>query len=235
MRSASLFFLLTVTFKLIASNYESAEHSQENLTVYRSTNQTRQNSAATKALSKLQAGNERFMTGQNIHPSSGKKRRMSLIDQQSPFAVILTCSDSRIATSLIFDQGIGDIFAIRNAGNLSTDVAEESIKYAVAVLKAPLIVVMGHQNCGAVKAAMQQTPGYPKILSAIPKTVQNAKNLQDAVMMNIKTQINTLQKYLAKEQLIDNVEIVGAYYRFDSGKVDFFQQDGSMVTVASEK
>lgn len=101
----------------------------------------------------LAAGNERFVTGGMDHPSQGAAHRAELHDDQHPFAVVFGCSDSRVAAELVFDQGLGDLFVVRTAGHVLDIAAMGSIEYGVAVLDAPLVVVLGHDRCGAVAAA----------------------------------------------------------------------------------
>ena len=103
-------------------------------------------------LEKLVAGNQRFLEEKSIHPHQNKKSVLDNQNGQHPFAVILTCSDSRVPPEILFDQGIGDLFVIRNAGNLISDIELGSIEYAVEHLDVKLIVVLGHTECGAIKA-----------------------------------------------------------------------------------
>lgn len=104
------------------------------------------------SLEKLIDGNQRFLNEKTIHPHQNKKSVLDNQNGQHPFAVIVTCSDSRVAPEILFDQGIGDLFVIRNAGNLISDIDMGSIEYAVEHLDAKLIVVLGHTECGAIKA-----------------------------------------------------------------------------------
>src|SRR5437660_44710 len=107
------------------------------------------------AFKRLKDGNARFAADQLAKKDVGSKRRAELAKGQRPFAVILTCADSRVAPELIFDQGLGDLFVLRVAGNVTDPVVLGSIEYAVEHLKTPLIVVLGHEACGAVKAALE--------------------------------------------------------------------------------
>jgi len=105
------------------------------------------------ALTELLAGNERFVAGTRIHPHQDAEYRGSLAAAQKPFAVVLGCSDSRLAAEMIFDQGLGDLFVVRTAGHILGGEVRASIEYGVAVLGAALVVVLGHDSCGAVQAA----------------------------------------------------------------------------------
>ncbi len=102
----------------------------------------------------LKEGNERFVAGKPLHPSQGIEHRASLATSQKPTAVVFGCGDSRVAAELIFDQGLGDMFVVRTAGHVIDAAVLGSIEYAVAVLDVPLVVVLGHDSCGAVKATL---------------------------------------------------------------------------------
>nr|CRL78275.1 carbonic anhydrase [Mycolicibacterium malmesburyense] len=102
----------------------------------------------------LKEGNERFVAGQPLHPSQGVEHRASLAGSQRPTAVVFGCGDSRVAAEIIFDQGLGDMFVVRTAGHVLDSAVLGSIEYAVAVLDVPLVVVLGHDSCGAVKATL---------------------------------------------------------------------------------
>jgi carbonic anhydrase len=111
------------------------------------------------ALRRLTDGNARFAAGRSIHPDLRASRRMSLIGGQQPFATVLACSDSRVGPELIFDQGLGDLFVIRVAGNVVDDIVLGSIEYSVVHLGVPLVMVLGHERCGAVTAAVDAVAG----------------------------------------------------------------------------
>src|SRR5208283_5541803 len=112
------------------------------------------NTNPTNAWKALQAGNERFVAGKPKHPNQSVEHRASLAAAQKPTAVIFGCADSRVAAELIFDQGLGDVFVVRTAGQAIDSAVLGSIEFAVTVLRVPLIVVLGHDSCGAVKAAV---------------------------------------------------------------------------------
>ena len=135
MRIAIIALTLLVT-TISCSNQETTSPSNKNQT----------------PLEKLVAGNQRFLEEKSIHPHQNKKSVLDNQNGQHPFAVILTCSDSRVPPEILFDQGIGDLFVIRNAGNLISDIELGSIEYAVEHLDVELIVVLGHTECGAIKA-----------------------------------------------------------------------------------
>ncbi|MDH6283644.1 carbonic anhydrase [Prescottella agglutinans] len=112
------------------------------------------NSNPISAWKALKQGNERFVSGTPLHPSQGIADRAKLVDAQHPTAVIFGCGDSRVAAEIIFDQGLGDTFIVRTAGHVIDSAVLGSIEYAVEVLRVPLVVVFGHDNCGAVKASI---------------------------------------------------------------------------------
>ncbi|GAB4193841.1 MAG: carbonic anhydrase [Simkaniaceae bacterium] len=177
-----------------------------------------------RALQKLQDGNERFVQGKVQHLNYSAETRKALKEVQTPFCAVLACSDSRVSPEIIFDQGIGDIFIVRNAGNVASPVAKESLKYAYQVLNVPLIVVIGHQNCGAVKASMDpDTQGFPKIMSLIPQKAKQQKDLKEATILNVKAQVKAIEEYLSSIQnsAPSSITVLGAYYDFKTGKVEF--------------
>jgi carbonic anhydrase len=112
-----------------------------------------------EALAELLAGNERFVTGTRVHPHQDAEHRAALAAAQRPFAVVFGCSDSRLAAEIIFDRGLGDLFVVRTAGHIVGDEVMASIEYGVSVLGAPLIVVLGHDSCGAIQAAHAAVTG----------------------------------------------------------------------------
>jgi carbonic anhydrase len=126
-----------------------------------------------EALERLKAGNQRFVEGKMQRPHQGADWRKSLTKAQAPFATVLSCSDSRVPNELVFDQGFGDLFVVRVAGNLIADDVVGSIQYAVLHLKTPLLVVLGHEGCGAVAAALEAIDGTAKE----PKYIENLVGL----------------------------------------------------------
>src|SRR5437588_1986539 len=129
-----------------------------------------------QALERLKAGNVRFVA-EKTHPKHiGKEKRQELTKGQSPFAIVLTCADSRVAPELVFDQGLGDLFVLRVAGNISGPFVLGSIEYAVEHLHNPLCIVLGHENCDAVAAALSKEP-FPGNLGKLIKEVHVGKDL----------------------------------------------------------
>jgi len=129
-----------------------------------------------KVWSELRRGNERFVNGEPSHPRQDVDRRAELAFSQTPVAALFGCSDSRLAAEIIFDKGLGDLFVVRNAGQVISDSVLGSLEYAVEILKVPLILVLGHDRCGAVHAAIESqaenaTPLPPHIATIIQKIV----------------------------------------------------------------
>lgn len=185
-----------------------------------------------KTINDLLSGNHRFVSGSNTHPNQSPERRQELAKGQNPKAIIVTCSDSRVVPEIIFDQGLGDLFVVRTAGHIVDDVAVASIEYAAHHLEVPLIVVMGHQYCGAVKAALEGAGGLGHLDCLIHPILQNIgqdstkpehARLDKTVRLNAKKiteQLKTSQPILAAMFEKGELSIVPAYYSIDSGVVD---------------
>ena len=188
------------------------------------------NSEIGQALQKLIEGNKRFTLSKQSRPNQNKERRQELAKGQKPFAVIVGCSDSRVPPEIIFDQGLGDLFVIRVAGNIVDDVGLGSIEYAVDHLGTQLIVVLGHSKCGAVTAALQGgTPhGHVgNIMEAIKPAIDVAKDLPGNLTDNtikanarlVASQIQSSQPILSELAHLDRIAIVSAYYDIENGEV----------------
>ena len=172
------------------------------------------------ALNRLKLGNKLYVndTSQSMDISSSK--RASLQNKQNPFAVVVSCSDSRVVTSNIFNTGLGDIFDIKLAGNVVDDLALGSIEYAVEHLNTPLLVVMGHENCGAVTAAYNSVKNGEKVSGNIKEIVEEIEPaVKNASSIDV---IQQIEKDSAIKKLVDEgkLKIVGAYYDLD-GEVQF--------------
>ncbi len=190
------------------------------------------NSAA-EAKQLLVDGNNRFKSGKPADKDLGNTRREELASKgQKPFAVIVTCSDSRVPPELIFDQALGDLFVIRVAGNVVDPVAVGSVEYAVEHLNSPLVVVMGHENCGAVKATVDrgENPGsIGSIVTKIEPSVEKARSAgatgkdlyEKSADENIKAVIAELDKSPVVEHLKESgkLTVLGAKYMLASGEV----------------
>ena len=187
-------------------------------------------------LDNLKTGNERFVSGHPVHPDETLDRIRELKKGQNPFVVVISCSDSRLPPELIFDQGLGDVFSIRTAGNVIGDYELGSIEYAVEHLHCKLIVVLGHENCGAIQA--YATSGNEKHDDHIQTLVdyiaaeEEEKIIPDSLRSNIDTlvkanivhAVNLLRSSTpVLKPLVDKneIKIIGAYYDLDSGNVLF--------------
>ncbi len=183
-----------------------------------------------QALQQLIEGNKRFLSAKQAHPNQSKERRDEVAKGQKPFVVIVGCSDSRIPPEIIFDQGIGDLFVIRVAGNVVDDIALGSIEYAVDHLGTQLVVVLGHSKCGAVTATVQGGEAHGHIVSivqAIKPAVDTAKGqpgdlTDNTIKANAKLvadRIQSSQPILSEMARSGKIAIVSAYYDIDSGEV----------------
>lgn len=185
------------------------------------------------ALHKLKEGNERFADYQMAHPNEQKSRRVKLLTAQHPFAIILSCSDSRVPPELIFDQGLGDLFVIRNAGNVIDEHVLGSIEYAVHHLGVNLVVVMGHEFCGAVGAAMKddkESQYIESIKASIePAVVKCKKNntytYETVIKTNAQLAVDSIMqdKILSEHAQKHDFKIVPAYYDMGTGRVEFLK------------
>lgn len=184
------------------------------------------------ALQKLIEGNKRFTGGKSIHPNQSPDYRTAVAEAPRPFAVILSCSDSRVPPELIFDCGFGDLFIIRVAGNTLNNEITGSIEYAVEYFGSKLVVVMGHKRCGAVIAAVQggTFPGQiSSLVDAILPAVKNAETkigdqVENTVIENIHLTIEKLMSsstVLAQYADEGRIKVTGAYYDVDNGSVAF--------------
>jgi carbonic anhydrase len=185
---------------------------------------------ADAALAKLMDGNRRFVAGRHENSSRSPQRRAELTQSQKPSAVIVSCSDSRVGPEVVFDQGLGDIFVIRTAGQVLDAPGIGSIEYAVEHLGSPLIVVLGHERCGAVTAAVESgnAPGHIDALvkairpAALETKGQPGNHVDNAVRANVRRvvrQLKNSQPILAEFSHAGKVKIVGAYYDLETGAV----------------
>jgi len=192
--------------------------------------------APAEAVSKLKEGNGRYITGNLQHPGQTTERRAELAKDQHPFAVILSCSDSRVPPEIVFDQGLGDLFVVRVAGNVIDDHGLGSIEYAIDHLGARLIVVLGHQSCGAVKAAKEtiaakgKAPGHiQSLVTAIRPVVETTAkdDLDTTVKANVKHVVQALRSstpILKAKVDSGEVQVIGGYYSLDTGAVSLLDE-----------
>ncbi|PYJ75113.1 MAG: carbonic anhydrase [Verrucomicrobia bacterium] len=203
-------------------------------------------------MSRLKEGNGRYTSGNGQHPhesseerayiatnsyenagmiflgmtaAEAAKRRAELTKSQHPFAIIVSCSDSRVPPEIVFDQGLGDLFVLRVAGNVIDDHSLGSIEYAVDHLAVRLIVVLGHQRCGAVKAAKETIAAKTKAPAAVEATLKD--DLEATVEANVKNVTQALRSsgpILKPKVDSDELKVVGAYYSLDTGSVAFMDE-----------
>lgn len=182
-------------------------------------------------LALLKEGNHRFYTDHSMHPHQTHQQLLALATEQHPFVVVVGCADSRVPPEIIFDQGLGDIFDIRTAGHVLAPVVMGSLEYAVEHLHVPLIVVLGHEHCGAVEAAVHHEHPHNhvnSIIKALAPAVRKAEHqpgdrVENAVRNNVRHVLgqiasdDTIQKYIETGQ----VTLVGGYYHMETGEVEF--------------
>jgi carbonic anhydrase len=190
-----------------------------------------------EALQRLVSGNDAFVADQPLPSDLSRERRLALADGQQPFATLVGCSDSRVGPEQLFGSGLGELFIVRTAGNNVDTAGMGSIEYSVAVLKVPLIVVLGHEKCGAVAAAADvvtkdaRFPGsiarmiepiVPAVLAA-QRNVGEDKLVDTAVEENVRRMVERLQKFsepmLLEPQERGELKVVGAVYELATGRV----------------
>ena len=196
------------------------------------------------ALKKLIDGNRRFSTHHMKHPDETIARRISLARKgQHPFAIVLSCSDSRIPPEIVFDEGLGDLFVVRVAGNIADDAVIASIEYAAEHLGASLLIVLGHENCGAVNAAINNLKeGHlTTLVEAIHPAVEKVRSSQSASESNgekshfseqvsqanveaVVAKLSTSEPVLAQLVQEKRLVVVGGYYHLSSGKVSLLHK-----------
>lgn len=194
---------------------------------------------ADQALKILMEGNARFASGNSIHPDQSiADRRAELVSSQHPFAVIVTCSDSRIPPEIVFDQGLGDIFVVRTAGEVMDNVTLGTIEYAVDHLNVPLILVVGHDGCGAVEAAVAggENPGHiGSLVEAIKPAVDAARGMEgdllsnsiDVNTRNVVDQIKSTGLILSLAIKQGRLKVIDGRYHLGSGEVTLLEPSES--------
>ena len=186
------------------------------------------NVAPNVALERLMQGNQKYVSGKLDHPSRDVFRREKVAPGQEPFAVIVCCSDSRVPPEIIFDVGLGDVFVVRVAGNVVGDLGMESILYAVDVLHAPMIMVLGHSNCGAVDAVMKGIiDDIPEIAAKIEPAMKSLEKptLGEVIKANVSLVCDQLKStpLLSRFAKEGKMLIVGGVYDLNDGKVSLLK------------
>ncbi|MBY8871717.1 carbonic anhydrase [Micromonospora sp. PLK6-60] len=191
-------------------------------------------SSPQRALDELRAGNRRFVAGAPRHPNQDADRRAAVAAGQDPFAVIVGCSDSRLAAEIIFDRGLGDLFVVRTAGHTAGPEVLGSVEYAVTVLNTPLVVVLGHDSCGAVQAAREAVrtgtppPGHlgavvdavlPSLRQAADRGVEDIDAIVDIHIAQTVEALVSKSAALAAAVAAGRCAVVGMSYRLGAGEV----------------
>jgi carbonic anhydrase len=198
------------------------------------------------ALERLKAGNARFVQDAALPLPIDAEKRLAQLKGQSPFAIVLSCADSRVPPEVIFNVGLGELFVVRTAGEVTDKAVLASIEYGAEHLKAPLLVVMGHETCGAVKAAIESKPGTPSLGPNLDTLIGSIRpafgrmstpadlgHLRDAILANVEQVVNEI---LVKSAIVKHLasagelHVVGAYYEFSTGRVRFSEP----ITLAAE-
>ena len=174
------------------------------------------------ALQSLKEGNERFVTGNLLPKDTYADDRKILCEGQHPFAVILCCSDSRVAPEIIFDQKLGDLFVIRNAGNVVDEDVLGSIEHAVEHLETPLVVVLGHSCCGAVTATCQGGD-LPSHILDIAKRIKPSVITDCCIDEYARRHARRMVQLIEEDEIVHHVgaKVVAAFYDLQSGKVEW--------------
>lgn len=182
---------------------------------------------------RLREGNERFVAGESLHPNQDASRRNSLVEDQHPFAVIFGCSDSRLAAEIIFDLGLGDAFVVRTAGQVIDDAVLGSLEYSITELHVPLIVILGHDSCGAVTATKsavetgEMPAGFIRSLveRITPSVLTAMRNEQTDVNEMVVEHVKQTARRLADSSRVISAAIddgraavVGLSYKLDEGR-----------------
>ncbi|MGM0929835.1 MAG: carbonic anhydrase [Actinomycetota bacterium] len=196
-----------------------------------------------QAWQKLLDGNARFVAGTSVHPNQDAARRSSLVNEQNPFAIIFGCSDSRLAAEIIFDLGLGDAFVVRTAGHVLGDAVIGSLEYGVDVLNVPLIVILGHDSCGAVTAAkntidtgVMPRGGLRDLVERITPSVLTARragldDINDMVIENVRqSSERLLDSSRAISEAVDagRTAVVGVAYRLADGRAELVAGHGTL-------
>jgi len=184
-----------------------------------------------QALQALIKGNKRYVEGRLLHPNRTQEWRDKTADIQSPFAIILGCSDSRVAPEILFDQGIGDLFVVRVAGNVAGPIEIDSIEYSALYLGSSLLMVLGHQNCGAVTAVLEgKTKDIEAVATLIAPSIEKSKTqigprLENAIKDNILHVVHQLKQNVPIRKLINKkkLKVIGGYYNLVTGEVEILE------------
>jgi carbonic anhydrase len=211
---------------------------------------SKKNVTPKQAILELQRGNARFWSGTPERPELNAMERRAIIIGQAPTVSILSCADSRVPVEIVFDQGLGSIFVVRVAGNILDATAMGSLEFSVKYLGAKVILVMGHEACGAVKGAMSMSPEdlekQPAYLQTVLRSIKanlkvdkltrirdNRAQDREAVVQNVSIQVKKLQENALFAERVANGSLIiaGAFYEITSGIVDFFTLDKNGLVI----
>ena len=197
-----------------------------------------------EAIQALRDGNARFFSGQASRPELGANERRAQIMGQTPFAAILACSDSRVPVELVFDQGFGNLFVVRVAGNVMGENGLATLEYAILHLDIHLLVVMGHEGCGAVNAALlpeekilAEPPALQALirciqpsLAALPAIRDKKARMREAVINNVRYQTALLreQEVIKQAEQRGQIRVIGGFYEIGSGAVDLLTEEDEL-------
>lgn len=197
------------------------------------------------AIQALKDGNARFFSGQATRPELGANERRAQIIGQTPFAAILACSDSRVPVELVFDQGFGQLFVVRVAGNVVGEAGLGTLEYAIKYLDVHVVMVMGHEGCGAVAAALRppevnaKEPAHlQRILGKITPSLEKLPPIRDkkarmreAVINNVRHQTNILrqQDVVREAERSGKIRVIAGFYEIGSGAVDFLTEPEDLL------
>ncbi|MEQ8822583.1 MAG: carbonic anhydrase [Sumerlaeia bacterium] len=180
------------------------------------------------ALERLKAGNARYVDGESEWEGLETEQIAAHKAGQNPYAIVLSCADSRVPVEHVFDAGVGEVFVLRVAGNVKTEENMGSAEYAILALETPLLLVMGHESCGAVKGALGVEEGqYPQplqsLLMGIAEGLPEGASLPGAVRANVERQVALIRSndVVSKAEAAGTLKVVGAVYDFDTGNVEF--------------
>ncbi|MBS0627071.1 MAG: carbonic anhydrase [Verrucomicrobia bacterium] len=190
-----------------------------------------------EALQKLLDGNNRYIQDRLLHPDRNTERREAVSARQEPFAIILGCSDSRVPPEIIFDQGVGDLFVVRVAGNVVGPIALESIEFSTKYLHSSLIIVLSHERCGAVNAVLEGiTIDIKTISSLIEPVIEECKGscphdtpAEDLLDLCIRSNAKNIVKYIKTSPIISQhiaekkIDVLAGYYDLGTGKVEILK------------
>lgn len=192
----------------------------------------------------LSQGNRNFISGTPSHPRQDADLRRSVAVQQKPFAALFGCSDSRLAAEMIFDVGLGDLFVVRNAGQVIAETILGSLEFAVEVLEVPLIMVLGHDDCGAIKATVDSAEGkldlqgsfIHNLVNRILPSVMRGREFGESSLEQLTTRhvCDTIDELIERSAIIQRaindgrLAVVGANYRLEEGEVQLIAQKGAI-------